>query len=207
MADYVTLADVKAHATTPQWGSDYDSLIPVLITRASEFVDRLTRREVGAYDAADSATARRFSADGGLYLPIDECVEVTAVAIRETSTTTSWTDLNTDDYVTWPYNASGLGEPIIRLDIDRRSGSETEWPKGREAVKVTARWGYSDEPPAVVEEAVIAQVIRWLKKGEQMFADASMMKRAGTLTYAKQMSPVVRNTILDSHLVKGHDYF
>ena len=207
---YVLIDEVKNASPTlsGQWGTSYDALFDSLILRASELVDRLTKRgdEVGTYDAPATATARNFDAEGGLYLPIDECVEVTAVSIRTDSGTT-WTDLTATDYYTWPYNTSTTTGPIVRLDIDRRQGTRSTWPSGREAVKVAARWGYSDVPPGVVKEAVIVQVIRWLKRGEQMFADGSLVGDVGRLVYVQKLDPEVRTLLVDSGLVKKVDLF
>lgn len=206
MARYVTLEDVKDHASGNFTSADFDSILLSLIERASEMADRFTRRELGAYEADASASVRYFDGDGGLYQGVDECVEVSTVSMRRGSGTT-WTDLASTDYYEWPYNYSSLGIPIVRLDLDRRQGSYATWPAGRQGVKVSAKWGYSTSPPAVIEEAVIAQAIRWFKRGQQMFADASLMREAGTLTYAKKMDPAVQTLLLDSGIMKKQDLF
>lgn len=206
MASYVTAAEVKAGAPTIQWSTIYDSLLPVLIERASQLVDKLTRREIGAYDASDSATERWFNAEGGKHLAIDECVEVTAVAVRRGTGLTE-TAFASTDYVTWPYSASAAIGPIIRLDIDDRQGSYDVWPVGKEAVGVTAKWGYSADPPGIVEQAVIVAVVRWIKRGEQMYADASLVAAAGRLLYAQGLDPTVKVLLFDSGLMKKQDLF
>ena len=206
-ADYTTTAVIKAHAPGIQWSDTYDTVIPQLITRASEFVDRITRREIGAYNAPDSGEDRYFDGDGGLYQTIDECVAVSAVSMRIGSGTTTWTSLAATDYRTWPYNADADTGPIVRLDMDRRQGGYSQWPTGRHAVKVTARWGYSDSPPAVVTEAVIIQVVRWLKRGEQMFTDASLVAQAGRLVYAQKLDPDIEQLLFKSGLMKKKDFF
>ena len=197
-----------APSLSAQWGTDYDALFASLILRAGDLVDRLTKRqdEIGTYDAPATATARHFDSEGGLYLPVDECVEVTAVAVRLGSGT-AWTDFTATDYYTWPYNANATTGPIMRLDVDRRQGSQSAWPSGREAVKVTARWGYSDSPPEVVKQAVIIQVIRWMKRGEQLFADGSLVGDAGRLVYVQKLDPEARTLLIDSGMIKKVDLF
>ena len=209
MTDYVTTAEVKAVAQHTLASDDdtYNSIIGSLITRACRFVDRFTRREPDAYDAAATGTVRYFDGEGGLFQAIDECISVSAVSIRQTSGTATWTDLESTDYRTWPYNATDYGTPILRLDIDRRQGSYGNWPTGRNAVKVTAKWGYSDDPPPIIEQAVIAQTLRWFKRGQQMYADASLMREAGTLSYAKKLDPDVQTLLLESGIMKKQDLF
>jgi len=209
MTDYVTTAEVKAIAQHALASDDdtYDTIIASLITRASRLVDRLTRREDNAYDAPATGTVRYFDGEGGLYQAIDECISVSAVSIRQTSGTTTWTDLESTDYREWPYNYSDQSVPIMRLDMDRRQGSYSTWPTGRQAVKVTAKWGYSDDPPPIIEQAVIAQVIRWFKRGQQMYTDSSMMAAAGELTYAKKLDPGIETILKDSGIMKKQDLF
>lgn len=203
---YVTSAEIKADPATVNLGTSFDAVIPQLILRASELIDRLTRREPGAYDASATASDRYFDAHGERDLYIDECVEVSAVYCRFGSGT-DWTTLASTDYVTWPYNASAQSHPITRLDIDRRQGTYETWPStGPQSVKVTAKWGYSASPPYVVKQAVIIQSIRWLRRAQQLYADAGM-SAAGTLTYAQRLDPDVETLIKDSGLMRKAGLF
>jgi hypothetical protein len=72
----------------------------------------------------------------------------------------------------------------------------TSFPSGPQTLRVTARWGYSADPPGDVQEAVIAQVVRWWKRGQSAFADATANPARGDLQYAQVLDPDIR-TILD----------
>lgn len=203
---YVTYLDVIRATPDVQWHADHYQQLTTLIGVAGELVDRLTRRYVPgleAYAAATTASARTFTAQGGLVVPIDECVAVSAVAVRWGSET-AWTTLASTDYVTWPFNTT----PIMHLEIDWRQGSYSAWPAGYpQNVQVTARWGYSSSPPTVVEQAVVMQVVRWWRRGAQMFADASPVGELGAPAYTRQLDPEIQTLLIGSGLVKKQDMF
>lgn len=193
MTAYATVSEIKEHATDIQFGDDYDVLLSALAERASRLIDRLLKRDEGAF-AVTTATARWYTSNGGTELAIDECVEITEVACRFGSGT-DLTVLSSTDYIAWPYN----GPPYYRLDIDRRQGSYPAWPNtGPQSVRVTAKWGYSTDPPQHLKEAVIIQVLRWFRRGQQMFADVNLAGASmGVLSFAKELDPDVK-TILAS---------
>ena len=190
MAAYATADEVKAAMPGVISGATYDTILGTLATRASELIDRLTGRDVGAYDAADVATARYFDGSGEDYQWIDECVEITTLEVKDSETDTTYDTWLTSDYITWPYWDS----PIRKLIVDP-TGDEVYFPSGLRTVKVTAKWGYSADPPAVVKQAVVIQAARWFKRGQQAFQDVSAAAEVGQLTYAQKLDPDIETMI------------
>lgn len=179
-------------------GSDYNTLITTLALRASRLIDKLTRREVGAY-ANNTAGTRYFDGNGELSLWVDEMADAPAsVAVAESGqvdgaggtggTYTTWT---VTDYAPWPYNALAQGKPYLRLDVEPLYGDKAYWNRYRKAVKISAKWGYSTTAPVEITEAVITQVVRWWKRGKQGFQDVGAIAALGQLQYVKQLDPDV----------------
>ena len=201
---YVTVADIKAAMpdAIPAGETSYDSILGDLADRASELIDRLTGREVGAYDASASASARIYDGSGKSYQWIDECVEITKVEVKDSPTDDDYVTWSTSDYIVatgspdYPeYNKTPY--TLLLVDIN---GDYATFTKGPRTVRVTARWGYSDDPPEVVKQAVIIQAVRWFKRGQQAFQDVSGQVELGQLTYAKKIDPDIVAMLYDAGL-------
>src|SRR5512139_1934645 len=93
MADYCTPAELRTQIEkTGITGSGSDAALGVIITAVSRSIDQYTNRPDG-YVAISVATARYYSGRGEAWLMIDECVEVTQVAVKDSISDTT--------YVTW----------------------------------------------------------------------------------------------------------
>lgn len=194
MADYCSSTDIKLDMPDSQLysSSDYDDTLAAMITQASRLIDREVGRWANYFYATTDET-RYFDGSGEREQWIDECCELTSVAVSESGETcstgyTTWT-LDTDYYV-YPYNYSGLGQPIQRLDVDW-NGSKVNWYGYRKAVKVTGAFGWSLTPPDDIKRACIIQATRWMMRAKQGWQDASAAVELGQMLYTQQLDPDV----------------
>lgn len=186
-ADYCTLAEVKAVIPSAGYGTAYDNLLTVLITRASRLIDNETNREAGAYATGTAGTARYFTGSGCADIWVDEMSsEPTTVEVDEVGdhTYTTWA---ASDYMVWPYNRG----PYTKLEVDVLNGSKSVWYRFPKSVKITASWGYSVDVPDDIKQATITQVVRYFQRGQQGFEDVGAMTEVGQLRYVKQIDPDV----------------
>jgi len=196
MADYVTVAEVKADMPDSDIGSlsDYDTVINEMITAASRLIDREVGGWTDYFDAGTTDTTRYYDGSGEQEQWVDPMVELTSVSVSEgggrcSTCYTDWT-LDTDYYV-WPYNYSGIGKPIEKLIVDNDSGSKGNFYSVRKGVKVTGRFGYSDSPPDDIVQAVKITVMRWFMRSKQAYQDTSASAQLGQLMYTKSLDPDV----------------
>jgi hypothetical protein len=197
MTDYTTVEAIQGEMPDVEWSGKYNEQIALLITRASRLVDRYTGRGEGAF-AVETATVRYFDGSGKRFQWVDEMAAApTTVAVSDTGALT-YTTWAATDYMLWPYNAATLGRPYIRLDIDQLNGNYAVWWKFPQSVKITAKWGYSTDVPAHVDQAVVIQTVRWFKRAQQGFQDVGAVFELGQLRYVKQLDPDVQ-LILDGY--------
>jgi len=198
MADYVTVAEIKADIPdSPLFDvtdDTYDTVLGNMVTAASRLIDRY----VGGWDnyfypTTDSQT-RYFDGSGEEIQYIDPMVSLTSVAVsdsgRAVSDYTTWT--NDSDFFVSPYNHASIGMPIMSLVIDNDSGSKGTWGKTRKGVKVTGVFGWSLTPPADVEQACKIQAVRWFMRSKQGYQDAAANPNMGEMYYMKELDPDVK---------------
>ena len=198
MADYVTVAEIKADIPdSPLFDvtdDTYDTVLGNMVTAASRLIDRY----VGGWDnyfypTTDSQT-RYFDGSGEEIQYIDPMVSLTSVAVsdsgRAVSDYTTWT--NDSDFFVSPYNHASLGMPIMSLVIDNDSGSKGTWGKTRKGVKVTGVFGWSLTPPADVEQACKIQAVRFFMRSKQGYQDAAANPSMGEMYYMKELDPDVK---------------
>lgn len=201
LPDYVTAANVKAHMPDPTWGSTYDTLLGLLITRASRLIDEESKEKAGGYAVSEDSTVY-LRGTGTAELPLWSEPSVrylaqapTSVAISEDGDLTDYTTLAATDYLLEPYNALDYGEPYRKLTLDIRNGNYAIWPSFPKAVKIVGRVGWSVSVPSTIEEAAIIQVIRWFKRSQQAFQDVGAIVQLGQLRYVKTLDPDVARTV------------
>lgn len=203
--------------------SDDDPNIARLILAASRSIDRACNRPDG-FIALATATARTFSGSGRGWLWIDECVAITAVAVKESVTDTTYTawaatdwfgftgDPQFPDFNTLPYQGimvdpsgdythfyNGLHGGGLRgfaPDTANARGA------GAPTVSVTARWGFSVSVPADIKQACIIQAARWFKRGESAWADTAASVDMGQLLYTKAVDPDIKRLLEDGRYIK-----
>ena len=169
MADYCTLADVKARL--PESGlassTDYDDSITGIVTAASRSIDRL----IGVWDdffyPSTSDGTYYFNGNGDVEIFVDPFVTITSVSISEDGGVSSsdYVALSSSDWYGYPDNTT----PIMRLDMDYLNGAYSYWPRYRKSIKVVGIRGHSATPPADVKEACIMQSVRWFMRAKQAY--------------------------------------
>jgi hypothetical protein len=199
MADYCTLAEIKADAPDSAVFSttDHDAPIESFITRASRLIDK----EFGGWDnffqSTDSQT-RYYDGSGEKEQEIDYCLTLTQLSVSEnggraSTNYTDWTE-NTDFYV-WPYNYSSNGKPIQKLIVDNDAGSKGYFAPVKKGIKVEGVFGYSSTPPSEVAQACRIQVVRWLMRAKADWQDATVNAQTGEMIYAKELDPDIKKLL------------
>lgn len=219
MADYATKAELKARVD--KTGVEDDAVFDALLTAASRAIDGYTNRPDGYY-ATGAASARYYSGSGNGVQPIDECVSVSEVAVKDDATDTTYTVWASTDYIL----ASGDPEkpefnrtPYTLLLIDP-AGDYSHFLSGRfsfrrgfrpdpdqdsrgvKTVRVTAVWGKQSTIPAVVKEATLILASRWWKRGQSAWADTVGDADTGILMYRKEVDPDVAFLLRSGRLIR-----
>jgi len=118
------------------------------IEAAENFIDQYCDRN---FKADTVASERVYDGEGGDLLNIDECIEITEVkrglSIYGDSTETLSPDV-AGGYYKLPNNYS-----VKNLAIDCLHLRDKTWLSGFQNHKVTAKWGFSENPPDAVEMA------------------------------------------------------
>ena len=194
--DYCTVAEIKSALPDANWGSDYDTLLTALVTRASRAIDRFTGREPGAY-YVDTDTTRYFDGSGLRELWVGELAAApTSVAVTEAGDLDDYTAWASTDYLLWPYNVAAEGRPYLRLDVDQLNGTKSIWYKFPKSVKIIGKFGYSTSTPDEVKQGTIIQAVRWFKRGQQAYQDVGAIFELGQLHYVKGLDPDVEQMVM-----------
>lgn len=143
---YATAADVKKALSIVDTDDDAD--IKRAVDAAAELVDDFTNRSFDPVDTADPAatTQRVYTAKSGRLLTIDDAAKIDQVEVRSGG----WTAVDAAAWIAEPVNAVADGKVFTRLI--RTSGA---WPSSRQAVRVTAWFGWPATPHRVVQATVM----------------------------------------------------
>lgn len=194
---YATVDDVKA--VDGQKDAQFDGVILMLLDAATYAINGYCNVPDG-FDAIGVATPRLYLSNGGTYLRIDECVEVTAVEHLPadswvTLTSNLWRPFSGDDkrpdYNRLPWSGLWLGDRVGRLTDERLPD-----------VRVTARWGVSEDVPPSVVSACVVQASRWFKRGQSKWADTVASDNFGQLQFRQALDPDVRMMLEMARLVR-----
>lgn len=116
-----------------------------------EGIEAYIEKATGRVFVADAeASARYFTGDGTGRLLIDDAIEIVKVETGvDESGYGGMTEILVNDYLTVPVNAAAKGKAITGLNL-----RGVIWPASPYgSVKVTARWGYTEEAPADIRLA------------------------------------------------------
>lgn len=221
MADYCTKAEVKAQIEKTTATSD--TVIDAMITAVSGSIDGCCNRPDG-FVALSTATARLYSGSGKGNQRIDECVSVSLVEVKNSPTDSTYASWAATDWL------PASGDPVhpnfnkipynlLLVDINgdysyfTSGGSiyrggfmpdpDARWRVGSPTIRVTAKWGYSVAVPAVVKQACIIEVSRWLKRAQSSWNDAmGSMDLGGVLLYKKEIDPATKFLLTEGRLVR-----
>lgn len=227
-SDAIRGGQISSYATVPELRdfvgkelTESDLEIQLSLDAASAVIDAYTNHKDG-FISDDVASARYYAGSGLSFQFIDECVVITEVAAKESIADTTYTAWASDDWIPfsgdteWP-NFNGLPYDAIMTSA---VGDQRIFPSGRTTflrgftpdvssirqlpmVRITAKWGYSVEPPANVKLACIAQAARWFKRGQSAWADSMASPETfGTLVYRKPLDPDIQMMLTNARLVK-----
>lgn len=214
MTTYCSTAELATQIglTIEGSGSASATALGILIAAAQQAIDNFCNRPDG-FIALTTATARVFAGRGKPWLYIDECTEVTAVAVKDAISDTSYTAWASDDYNEFsgghefpnynrpPYTGllvNPYGTGGYSYFISGATGGSQGWPdpptgageiRYLPTVQVTAKWGYATTVPDVIKQACITQAARWFKRGEASWADALASGDMGQLMYRQALDP------------------
>ena len=221
MADteYATLAELKTNI-------DYDAVtddvaLQSLLNAAARMIDQHCKREQEGFIADDAATARIYAGDGTAVQRIDECVEITLVAVKTSALAddfTSWAVTDwfefAGDAVTPNLNPIVQLRPITGIMADP-TGDEAVFTSGLlvgragfrptnkqrrhsvATVQITAKWGYATDVPPDIKIATILVASGWFKRSETGWMDMVASAELGQMFITKALDPAAVN-ILDT---------
>lgn len=192
-----------------------DTVLEKIIEAASDEINRILGWKDGFQ--AGEATARAFPGKGDPYLYIDPCISITLVEVKDSATDTAYVPWATADWIaasgspSYPdYNV--LPYQLIMVNPAGTYGAFTDGkfysgrPKAKpvtvQTVRVTARWGYSATPPAVIRQACLAQASRWFKRGQGGWSDALANENTGQMIFAKEFDPDIKGMLMKTALYR-----
>lgn len=187
--DYVTLAELKSALAITDTNDDAE--LGFAISASSRAIDHATNRQFGqlatvaARYYAPHLRKRRWRVEiddlmttaGGMTVKVDEDADGT---FERTLT------LDTD-FRMFPYNAAGDSEPWTEL----RAEAGVSLPAGERTVEVTARWGWSAVPDAVVQ-ACLTQAGRLFKRKDSPFGIAGSPELGSEVRLLARLDPDVQ---------------
>lgn len=209
VADYATIQELKTEIGKETDGKD--PVLKMLLTASSRAIDNYCNRKDG-FVAVSTASARVYTGSGHTHQWIDECVAVTAVAVKESVTDDSYTAWSTSDWI------AASGDPE-RPDFNRTpyqfllvnpTGDESHFThglfsawrgfrpeinergRGAPTVQVTARWGYATTVPDPIKQATIIQAARWFKRAESSWADVITQTDFMMLRFVKSLDADIK---------------
>lgn len=197
-ADYCTVADIKEVLPNVSYGTGYDAVFGSLITRASRMIDRVTRREPGAYATGTAGTSRYYTGSGKVDLWVDEMAAAPSVVAVDEVGDHTYTTWGSGDYMVWPYNTT----PYTKLEVDTINGSKAVWYKFPKSVRITAPFGFSVSVPDDIKQAVVITAVRAFQRGKQGYEDVGAIAELGQLRYVKQLDPEVQAIIEGGGYIK-----
>lgn len=169
---YATSTELKTYLGVA--GAVDDQLLTALLSRATAAIEQYT----GRVFEVSTATARKFDAIGPhisgptLYLDRDACA-ISSV------TNGDGTSVSASEYVTLPRNDA----PYYGIKLKTQSGKvwtySTDWES---AITVTAKWGYSETPPADVAQACIQWAAFLYRKKDAPLQDVTAIEAGVVIT-------------------------
>lgn len=207
-----------------------DATLFSILQAAERKIDRLCNRPDG-FEADTVASARYYKGSGKAYQLIDECVEITAVAVKDS--------ISDDTYTTWTSPSAmfagdgdwypGTGDPddpqfnelpYTLLFVD--PNGDQAWFTGEDStmrkrgratrglsllarvptVRVTAKWGYATTVPYDIVEATAMQAARWYKRLQGAMSDTLASTDLGQLLYMQQLDPDIAGILIDGRYIR-----
>lgn len=223
---YATVTELRAEMNL--LSTSDDTILERLIEAASRNIDRACNRPDG-FVGDTVASARYYTGDGTAVQLIDECVEITAVAVKDSSTDTTYTawatpttnmagdgdwyaftgDRRWPDFNRLPYTALAvdLNGDYAVFTLGMFAGKrgfplDSDVRRNVPTVQVTARWGYADNIPNDIKEATIMMCARWYKQVQGAMADGVANADFGQLVFRQVLHPDIKRILEGGRYVK-----
>ena len=151
MTDYISAANFKTRFDITV--STDDTRIAAHVTAASRQVDSICGRHFGPGGGEET---RYFDPESWYLCPVDDCYNISAVAIDDADDGTYSTTLTSgSDYSTHPRNGVGInmqsGWPVQLLEATGRSYRFPVYNYRASSVSVTAEFGWAAIPDDIIE--------------------------------------------------------
>lgn len=219
---YATNTELKARLN--KTGSEDDTTITALLEASTVAIDRFCHRPDG-FLSDTLASARIYSGSGQPVQAIDECTEITLVAVKDSPTDTAYTSWVAADWIAFggdpnnpDFQPTSKGMPYTGI-MCSAAGDYSTFTSGRyvslkgfahtertrrsvPTVQVTAKWGYSATVPAQIREACIMQAARWYKRGQAAYSDTLAMPDTGQLMFRKVLDPDIQHILEQGRFVR-----
>jgi hypothetical protein len=197
---YATPAELRNQMDkTGTSGSGADANLNIVLEGVSQAIDRYFNRPNGWFVAQAVASARTYPGSGKSYQLIEECVAITAVAVKDSPSDSAYTSWAVADYVTFtgdPRFPDFNSLPSTGLMVDP-NGHYSVFTSGLyprrvavPTVQVTARWGFALTCPPVLKQATLALAARWFKEGQGAWSDTLASADFGGLIYKAQNADI-----------------
>lgn len=187
MAGYCTVDEVRRSAPDVELDLTYNEALEFLSEAASRLVDGLCRVEPGGF-AASAEAVRWYQGDGGGLLLTDQMAAAPSLVRVDVTGLGDWQVLAAGTWDVWPKSAVSRGRPYLGLTLTP-AAEIGGWPVRVNSIEVTSTWGYSLTIPERVKQAVAIQAVRWLRRGQQGFADTGAIIELGQLRYVQKLDP------------------
>lgn len=196
--DYSTSTDAFQDISEGNYSSSDFPQMASMVTVASRLIDRELGRWEGFFYPTTDEVTRYYDGSGCDEQEIDEFVSISAVGISEQGglASTDYTALSSTDYFVEPYNYTADAKPIKKIVIDALNGPYLRFYRYRKSVKVTGVAGYSLTTPALIEQIVKRQAVRWFMQAKQGYQDQGASVEFGGMVFKKeQLDPDIKKML------------
>jgi hypothetical protein len=214
MADLITLTEFKTALGLPIQTDPSDGKLSWHIASASALVRNYTGLEFLVTDEYAFAEDRSYEYDGCGFLDIDECQEVTAVAVQSgyIGDTTTTTSLTVNEWSAYPLNgpvrqwlrlapnAYGVGSPEMGFTYNLDTLAY-KLPSRPNIVIVTASWGWPAIPDDVKQATIITAEA--MSEGNRPYTQESIENYSRTrgASDLEEPLPLRAQAILQNYIV------
>lgn len=163
MVAYAALAEVKQLLT--DLGDDHNTLIGVLLTRASRLIDDKCHRAVDAF--APTIATKQFDGTGRrtLFVPDLASVAANGLEVKLDGTGGSvWTIVPTADFFLEPTDRDTRPAQWIELS-DAPTGDVSVFPAGKRTVRIAGSWGFAAIPEPIKSATLDLVIDYWRTRG------------------------------------------
>jgi hypothetical protein len=193
--DYCSVEQLQDYLEFNGVGNRDEESLSWAIAASSRAVDKVANRQFGLVDAPEARTylANWDRGTGRWFVLIDDLMTTVGLQVAtDPLTDETFSGSVADAYVLMPRNAAPRGVPWTRLDITSASTATPAAPE--RAVQVTARWGWTEVPPAVVQ-ATVLQAARLLARRNAPFGVAGSPDAGSEVRLLAKLDPDVLTSI------------